>query len=150
MNASFTAIEGLQALRAQAAERMSNASGELKAKLVEFDKKAAALQGATVPGFFGKPQPGRQAENFSTLNQRFGRILGIADSADAAPTVTAEGVTSELETALKECEARWAELKGKDLSALNQELEREKQPKMDMQKKSGELPSSDDDGDDQP
>jgi hypothetical protein len=150
MNASYAGIEGLQALRAQAAERMSNASGELKTKLAEFDKKAAALEGATVPGFFGTPQPGRQAENFSTLNQRFNRILGIADSADAAPTLTAEKVATELEAALKDCQARWADLKGKDLPALNQELEQEKQPKMDVERNSGEEPSSDDEGDDEP
>ena len=150
MNQSFAAIEGLQALRAQAGERMSNAGGDLKAKLAEFDQKAAELQGATVPGFFGTPQASRQAENFSTLNQRFERVLGIADSADAAPTATTEKVGLELGTALKECESRWAELKGKNLAALNEELEREKQPRMDAQRKSGQAPSSDDDGEDEP
>jgi len=150
MNVSFAAIEELQALRAQAGERMSKASAELKAKLADFDKKAAALQGATVPGFFGTPLSGRQAENFATLNQRFGRILGIAGEADATPTPTAEKAASELETALKECEARWAELKRNDVATLNQELQREKLPKMDEQRKSGEEPSSDENGDDEP
>ena len=69
-----------------------SSSAKTKQKLAEFDKKAAALEGAAVPGFSGVPVSGKKPENFSTLNQRFGQILGIADAADAAPTTqTASG-----------------------------------------------------------
>jgi len=65
-------------------------SAEAKQKLSEFDKQAAALEGAAVPGFSGVPLAGKQPENFSTLNQRFARLLAIADAADAAPTTQME------------------------------------------------------------
>ena len=150
MNRSFAAIEELYSVRAQAADQMSKASPALKVRLADFDKQAATLEGATVPGFFGTPLSGKQPENFSTLNQRFGRILSIADSADSAPTATSERAAAELETALQLSEARWSELKRTELAALNQELEKEKLSQIDANRKGSEEPTSEDEGDDEP
>jgi len=58
--------------------------------LEDLDKQCAALAGATTGTFFGTPPSGKQPENFSTLNQHFGQLLGIADSADARPDDTGE------------------------------------------------------------
>jgi hypothetical protein len=126
---------------------MSKASPALKARLADFDNKAAALEGSTVPGFFGIPPSGRQPENFSTLNQRFGRILAIADSSDASPTAAAETVLAGLNAGLADGEARWASLKKAELAALNQELQQEKLARIDANRKFGEEPSSDDEDD---
>jgi len=150
MTESFEILEALHSVRAQVADRIGKSSGELKAKLADFDQQAAALEGAAVPGFFGTPLTGRQPENFSTLNQRFRRILAIADSADVAPTPTVEAVTRELENALKESSRRWNELKTAPINALNQLLNQEKLAKIDASERGGELPLSDDDGDDEP
>ena len=150
MNRSFRAIEELQSARAQAADQMSKASPALKVRLADFDKKAAALEGATVPGFFGTPLSSKQPENFSTLNQRLGRILAIADSADSAPTATVENVAAELQAALQASEASWMALKKTELAALNQDLEREKLSRIDTGRKEREEPASDDEGDDEP
>ena len=103
-----------------------------------------------MPGFFGTPLPGKQPENFSTLNQRFGRILAIADTADAAPTTQTEAVARELETALKATTARWAELKSTDVPALNQLLGKDNAGKIDPQRHSSGAPAADSDGDDEP
>jgi len=150
MDQSFEILEVLRSARAQVAERISKTSGELKAELAEFDKQAAALEGAAVPGFFGTPQTGKQPENFSTLNQRFGRILAIADSADVAPTPTTEAVARDLETELMESRRRWDDLQKLQMAALNQLLDKQNLPRIDPSKRIGQAPSSDDDGDDEP
>jgi len=151
MNESFEALAEVKSTREQVKAAMEKAtSAEAKQKLAELDKKAAALEGAAVPGFFGVPLTGKQPENFSTLNQRFGQVLAIADAADAAPTTQTEAVAAELKGALKETSARWTEIKKTDIAALNQALEREKTGKIDLQRKAGEPPSDDVDGDDEP
>jgi photosystem II stability/assembly factor-like uncharacterized protein len=150
MDESFEILEELRSVRGQIADRIGKANGELKAKLIDFDQKAAALEGAAVPGFFGTPLNGKQPENFSTLNQRFGRILAIADSADVAPTSPTDAVARELEGALKESSDGWNDLKTSQINALNQLLDGEKLPKIDPNKRDGEAPSSEADGDDDP
>jgi len=151
MNESFEALAQVQSARAQAKPLLEKSiSTELKEKLVQFDKNAAALEGAAVPGFFGTPLSGKQPENFSTLNQRFGRVLGIADAADAAPTTQAEAVGKELAAALKAASEQWESIKKMDLSKLNELLEKENAGKIDPERKSGDAPSSDVDGDDEP
>jgi hypothetical protein len=125
-------------------------SAEASAKLAEYDKQAAALAGVTVPGFFGTPLTGKQPENFSTLNQRFGQLLAIADAADAAPTTTTEAVARELGVALKETSGRWSVIKKTDVAALNEMLDKQKVGRIDPERKSEEVPSSDVDGDDEP
>jgi hypothetical protein len=151
MNESFEALTEVKSTREQVKAAMEKAiSAEAKQKLAEFNKKVAALEGAAVPGFFGIPLTGKQPENFSTLNQRFGQILAIADAADAAPTTQTEAVAADLRNALKEASARWKELKTTDVSSLNRILEREKTPKIDPERRVGETPSEDVDGDDEP
>jgi photosystem II stability/assembly factor-like uncharacterized protein len=150
MDESFENLEAVRSVRGQVADRMGKANGELKTKLAEFDRQAATLEGAAVPGFFGTPLSGKQPENFSTLNQRFGRILAIADSADVAPTPTTEALARELENALNESSHRWNDLKTTQVSTLNQLLEKDKLPKIDPSRATSETPSSYDDGDDEP
>jgi photosystem II stability/assembly factor-like uncharacterized protein len=147
MNQSFAAIEELHSARAQAADEMSKASAALKARLAEFEKKAAALEGSAVSGFFGIPLSGKQPESFSTLNQRFGRLLAIADRADVRPSEAAESVAAALQGAQADSEARWMALKKTELAALNQELEREKLAGIDTERKATEEPTSDDEDD---
>jgi photosystem II stability/assembly factor-like uncharacterized protein len=151
MNESFAALAEVQSSRAQVKtvkEKVSSA--ELKQKLADLDRKAAALEGAAVPGFFGTPLSGKQPENFSTLNQRFGRLLAIAGAADAAPTSQTEAVARELEAALKEASDRWKEMKRTEVAALNRQLEKEKAAQIDPERRETEGPSSDVDGDDAP
>jgi hypothetical protein len=151
MNDSFEALAELQSAREQVKAAMTKvSSAEARQKLLDFDKKAAAFEGVAVPGFSGVPLAGKQPENFSTLNQRFGRMLAIADAADAAPTTQAEAVARELDAALRENALRWAELKKTDVPALNQLLEKEKAGRIDPKARAGETPSSDVDGDDEP
>jgi photosystem II stability/assembly factor-like uncharacterized protein len=151
MNEAFEALAELKSAREQVKAAMAKvSSAEAKQKLSEFDNKAAALEGAAVSSFSGVPLAGKQPENLSTLNQRFGRMLAIADAADAAPTTQLKALAGELEVALREDMAQWSELKKNQVPALNQVLQKEKAGRIDPQAGRGETPSSDVDGDDEP
>jgi photosystem II stability/assembly factor-like uncharacterized protein len=151
MNDSFEALAELKSAREQVKAAMAKvSSAEAKQKLSEFDRKAGALEGAALPGFSGVPSVGKQPENFSTLNQRFGRLLAIADAADAAPTEQTEAVARELEVARLELRGRWIESKKADVADLNRLLEKEKAGRIDPERREGGAPSTDVDGDDEP
>jgi hypothetical protein len=151
MNESFAALAEVQSARAQAKVFAGKtSSSETKQRLAEFDRKAAALEGAAVPGFFGTPPSAKQPENFSTLNQRFGRVLSIADAADGAPTSQTEAVSAELQASLTEALSNWKVVKSNDLGAINGLLEKERQGRIDPARRNGDAPSADVDGDDEP
>jgi len=123
MNQSFDALSQVQSVRAQLKESLSKAKGKLADSLGELDKQCAVLAGATTSTFFGTPPSGKQPENFSTLNQHFGQLLGIADSADAAPTTQAVRGYSELAKELDLLLKRWDDLKQNSIPKLTSELQ---------------------------
>jgi hypothetical protein len=96
------------------------------------------------------PPGEKQPENFSSLNQHFGGILGVADSADAAPTTQATAVFSELIKALEHLISRWAKIQQQDVPALNGELKKAGLAAVDASKMPATDVSSDADGDDEP
>jgi hypothetical protein len=124
MNQSFDALSQVQSVRAQLKESLARAKGKLADSLGELDKQCAALAGATASTFFGTPPSGKQPENFSTLNQHFGQLLGIADSADAAPTTQTGKVYSELTKELDSLLKRWDDLKQNSIPKLTGELQK--------------------------
>jgi len=124
MNQSFDALSQVQSVRAQLKESLSKAKGKLADSLGDLDKQCAALAGATTSTFFGTPPSGKQPENFSTLNQHFGQLLGIADSADAAPTTQARKVYSELTKELDLLLKRWDDLKQNSVPKLSSDLQK--------------------------
>jgi len=69
-----------------------------------------AGRSSAVPGFPRRAACGETAENFSTLNQRFARLLAIADAADAAPTTQMETLASNGSREARN-RRRWGELK---------------------------------------
>jgi hypothetical protein len=153
MNKSFEALQQVKSLRAQLQERTRVAKSlppTLIASLAALDKQAGELEGGTQSRFFGLPPGAKQPENFSSLNQHFGGILGVADSADAAPTTQATAVFKELNAALEQLMARWAKIQQQDIPALNGELKKAGLAAVDPSKTSAAEPSPDADGDDEP
>jgi hypothetical protein len=100
--------------------------------------------------FFGLPASGKQPENLSTLNQHFGGILTVADSADAAPTTQASVVYKELVDSLRTLVARWQKLRDFELTSVNAGLTKDGLAAVDPNKPSDAAPSADADGDDEP
>jgi hypothetical protein len=151
MNKSFEALSQVQSVRAQVKERAAKAGkGALADSITALDKQAAELEGAAQSNFFGLPPGGKQPENFSSLNQHFGSILAVADSADAAPTTQASAVYMKLKDALEKFVARWTKIRQQDIPALNGELKKVGLTSVDPNKTPEAAPSADMDGDDEP
>jgi len=151
MNESFGALSQVRSVRAQLKERAAKAGkGALADSMAALDKQAAELEGAAQSNFFGLPPGAKQPENFSSLNQHFGGILSVVDSADAAPTTQATAVYKELEDALGKLNARWRKFQQQDIAALNGELQKAGLAPVDPSKTADAAPSADADGDDEP
>src|SRR5713226_8966742 len=124
--------------------------GALADAIAALDKKCAELEGAAQSNFFGVAPGAKPPENFSTLNQHFGGILAVADSADAAPTTQATAVYKELQAALQDQTARWGKIREQDIPALNVESKKAGLAAIDPSKAPDAAPSADADSDDEP
>jgi len=151
MNESFKALSQVQSVREQIAER-STAVGNstLSASLSAVQKKIAELEGSAESSFFGVPANGKRPENFSTLNQHFGNLLAVADSADSAPTSQAQSAYHEEVEALQNLEARWTAIRNRDIPQLNSELVKAGKAPIDLDKPASAPATNDAEGDDEP
>ena len=150
MNESFEALSQVRSVRAQLKERSAKAGkGAVADAIAALDKQAAELEGAAQSNFFGLPPGAKQPENFSSLNQHFGGLLSVADSADAAPTTQATAVFRQLQEDLQKLIVRWAKIRQQDIPALNAELKKSGLVPIDPNK-SADTPAADTDGDDEP
>ena len=152
MNDSYESLEQVQSVRSQLKDLTAKAGGnaKLSGNLASLDKQCAELEGAMRPAFFGPPQAGKQPENFSTLNQHFSAILGVADSADAAPTTQAEAAYRELENSSTALRKRWSALREREILDLNAQLEKAGLSAIDPKKPLPEKPAGASEGDDEP
>ena len=149
MNESYEALQQVRSVRAQIKERSAKVKGTLSDSLTALDKQAAEMEGATESAFFGLPRAGKQPENFSTLNQHFGTLLTVADSADAAPTTQASAVYLELEDALSQLIAQWNQIQHTELTAVNAGLRKAQLEPVSPNKSVGSEPDAGD-GEDEP
>ncbi len=151
MNESFEALSQVRSVRAQLKERSAKAGkGAVADAIAALDKQAAELEGAAQSNFFGLPPGAKQPENFSSLNQHFGGLLSVADSADAAPTTQATAVFRQLQEDLQKLIVRWAKIRQQDIPALNAELKKAGLAPIDPNKSPDATASTDADGDDEP
>ncbi|HET8922104.1 MAG TPA: hypothetical protein VFN26_03805 [Candidatus Acidoferrum sp.] len=151
MNESFEALTQVRSVRGQLKEHAAKAvKGTMADAIAALDKQAAELEGATQSNFFGLPPGAKQPENFSTLNQHFGGILTVADSADAVPTTQATAVYKELEDTLEKLLSRWTKIRQQDIPALNIELKKAGFALVDPNKAPSATTSTDVEGDDEP
>jgi photosystem II stability/assembly factor-like uncharacterized protein len=151
MNESYATLEQVQSVRAQLKDRAVKAGkGAAANAIAALDKQAVEIEGGTQSVFFGLPPSGKQPETLSTLNQHFGEILAVADSADAAPTAQATVVYKELEGALESLLSRWTKLRQEEIPSLNTLLKNANLPAIDPNLPPANRPSSDEDGDDEP
>jgi len=151
MNESYETLQQVQSVRAQLKDRAAKAGkGALANAIAALDKQAAELAGGAQSAFFGLPPSGKQPENLSTLNQHFGAILAVADSADVAPTTQATVVYKELEGALQALLTRWTKLKQDEIPNLNTQLKKANLPPIDPNLPLANRPSAEEGGDDEP
>jgi membrane-associated HD superfamily phosphohydrolase len=147
MNETFEALQQVRALRPQLADRAGKSKGALADSLNTLDKQVAELEGASQGSFFGVPPSGKRPESLSTLNQHFGQLLNVVDSADAAPTTQASAAYLELEDSLEKLLARWKKVRDSDLPALNLSLKKTHLEELDSNKRSAPASGDSDEGD---
>jgi photosystem II stability/assembly factor-like uncharacterized protein len=151
MSKSFEALSQVRTVRAQLKERTAKAGkGALAEAIAALDKQAAEMEGATQSNFFGLPPGAKAPENFSSLNQHFGGILAVADSADAGPTTQATAVFKELGDDAEKLIGRWTKIRQQDIPALNAELKKAGLAPIDPTKAPAGAAAADVDGDDEP
>jgi hypothetical protein len=150
MNETYETLQQVRTLRPQVTDRAGKAKGALADSLKAIDKQAGELEGASQGAFFGVPPSGRQPENLSTLNQHFGQLLNVVDSADAAPTTQAAAVYLELEDSLGKLLAQWKKVRETDLALLNASLKKAHIEELDPNKGTAAAPAGDSDQDDEP
>jgi photosystem II stability/assembly factor-like uncharacterized protein len=151
MNESFKSLAQVRSVHEQLTERSSEVgNSSLLGPLSTVQKKIAELEGSAESSFFGVPASGKHPENFSTINQHFGNLLTVADSADSAPTSQAQSVYREQVDALQNLEAQWAAIRNQDIVQLNGELVKASKTPIDPDKPSSTPTSGEGDRDDEP
>jgi photosystem II stability/assembly factor-like uncharacterized protein len=148
MNETFEALQQVRSLHPQITDRAGKAKGTLADSLTALDKQMVQLEGASQGAFFGLPPNGKQPETLSTLNQHFGQLLTVVDSADAAPTTQASSVYLELEGSVEKLLAEWKTVRD-ELPALNASLTKAHLEPLDL-KKQAAAPSGDAEDNDEP
>jgi hypothetical protein len=128
----------------------SAGNSPLSASVSAVQKKVAQLEGTAESSFFGVPTSGKRPENFSTLNQHFGNLLAVADSADSAPTVQAQSAYQEEVEALKNLDTQWTAIRDQDIAQLNAELVKAGMQPINPDKPTRSQATSNGDGDDEP
>jgi photosystem II stability/assembly factor-like uncharacterized protein len=118
-------------LQKQIAARNKEAAGnaEVGTALAELEKKVGALAGSGAGGgfgFFGFAVPGDQPTSLRQVSTALGVLLGIIESADAAPSADAAAASEKWEAAGKATLARWREIQTKDVARVNSLLEKAK------------------------
>jgi len=151
MNESFKSLAQVQSVREQLAELSSSAGNSpLGASVSAVQKKVAQLEGSAENNFFGVPASGKHPENFSTLNQHFGNLLAVADSADSAPTSQAQSAYHEEMEALQTLETQWTAIRDQDIAQLNAELVKAGKQPIHPDKPASSQATNNGDGDDEP
>jgi photosystem II stability/assembly factor-like uncharacterized protein len=121
MNQAFEALASLRKLREQVKDlRAKVGTGAMSEPLAQFDSKLLTLEGAGG----GPGRPGTDAPSLTRLNGDWNTLLDVLQEGDFAPTTQAVRTADELQTKHTKALAVWADLKSKDLSALNDQLRR--------------------------
>jgi photosystem II stability/assembly factor-like uncharacterized protein len=125
MNASFASLEQVRAVAGQLKELSARApKGSLADALAAVDRKVAGFAGPAQR--FGPPGAG--PTSFARLNGQLGQLLAVVESADTAPTRSAQEAFPALERPLADLQKNWDDLKSKDISSLNEELRKANLP----------------------
>jgi len=124
MNQSFATVEKISRVRDQLKTALTQLKPGADAALIDsasaLDKKAAELIAVEVQ------YPPVGIISAAALNGALGSLLGLVESADAAPTAQANETFVIYQRSLNEQLAKWDQLKAKDIPALN-ELLRQRQ-----------------------
>ena len=126
MNASYAGLEQVRSVRAQLKPLAEKSpKGPLADAISALSDKAAGLEGAAQR--FGPPA---KADSFAKLNGQLAQLLGVVESADAAPTDIARTTFTDVERSLAAVQKNWDDVKAHDIPALNERLRAAKLPEI--------------------
>jgi hypothetical protein len=113
----------VRALRTQLEDRQKRVKeGTLADDLAALDRKVASIAGRA-PGMRGmRRMAGPREPSLTAVSGEMGMLLRILQGADATPTTQAVAACGEVQEALGKLLARWDELKGKEVKAVNERL----------------------------
>ena len=117
---ALTQHRGLRAQLRATRERATQSGGSVSDAVAAFDRRAAALEGQG--GGFGGGGGGAGGQSLARLNTDLAALLNDVQEADVAPTTAMLAAASELQRTLTALQARWAELRGKDVGTINEQL----------------------------
>jgi photosystem II stability/assembly factor-like uncharacterized protein len=116
----FQALQQVRSLRQQLQFLKSRATGKsLADTITTLDNKLQDLEGSEEGTAFLSTSQGR---SLARLNIGLTTLLGVVDSADAAPTTQQSAIFKDLKSVLDQQLANWEKLKKTDVSALNSQL----------------------------
>jgi len=125
-SAAVTRADDLQKqIAARSKEGAGNA--EVVTALAELEKKVGTVAGSAAGGgfgFFGFAVPGDELTTLRLVSAAYGALLGIVESADAAPSTDAAAASDKWEAAGKATLARWNALQTQDFVRVNSFLEK--------------------------
>ena len=123
MHRDYAALTQLRKLRAALKQAQPADTKNIPTEISELDKKCSELEGAE--GGFGATYLETPAgRGLVRLNEGLSALLGIVDSADAAPTTQAKAMFQDLDKVLAEQLNRWSEIEVQDLPRLNNSLKK--------------------------
>jgi photosystem II stability/assembly factor-like uncharacterized protein len=123
MHRDFVTLTQLRKLRRALKDLQQSAATKAPASVAGLDKKCSEIEGSE--GGYGASFLSTPAgRGLVRLNEGLNTVLGIVDSADAAPTTQAASMFEDLSKALDEQLARWDGIYKQDLPALNTELKK--------------------------
>ncbi len=121
LHRDYESLQQLRSVRAQLKTASANAPDAIKKSVTELDRKAASIAGGE-GGYGARYLSTPDGRSLTRLNGGLNAMVSALDSADAAPTTQQVAMFGQLDKALGEQLAAWAEVKGKDLAALNEHL----------------------------
>jgi len=131
LHRDYEAVQQVRSLRTQLKALSGNAA--IAKAAAELEAKAAAIEGEE-GGYGTRYLSTPEGRSLSRLNSGSSVVLSALDTADAAPTPQQVAMVGELDTALEERLSAWAQLKAKDIPALNEQLKKTGLPVIDLQK----------------
>jgi hypothetical protein len=131
MHSDYEALRQARSVRKQLqALKGRVAPGQLADSIAALEKKAADLEGSE-GGYGARFLSTAEGRSLARLNVGLNNLLSSVDSADAAPTTHALATFRDVQAALREQLARWEEMKTKDVTALNAQLQQSGLPPLD-------------------
>ncbi|MGA7289859.1 MAG: hypothetical protein WBX02_17275, partial [Terriglobales bacterium] len=120
LHQDYEALQQLRSLRAQI-KTLTSTPDAIQKAATDLQAKATTIEGEG-GGYGARFLTTPEGRTLSRLNSGFGALVSALDTADAAPTTQQVEMFGELNKALEEQLSALADLKSKDIPALNQQL----------------------------